>query len=167
MIRIDVFSEPLRVVIRNRGYRRNWRVRNSEWRNSESNKSKDRAYYLLHPEKWAKRSPKKVRDKARVRFESTPIFPTYRSWGMMIQRCTNPNYLPSYLRYGGANPPIRVCERWLSFENFLADMGERPEGTTLSRFGDVGNYCKENCAWHTRAQQSVEARKKRMAAHAA
>jgi hypothetical protein len=90
--------------------------------------------------------------------------PTYRSWQSMIQRCTNPK-ATSYPQYGGRG--VTVCERWKVFENFLADMGERPPGTTLSRFGDVGNYAPGNCAWHTPNQQRDEARKKRMAAAAA
>jgi hypothetical protein len=86
--------------------------------------------------------------------------PTYNSWSSMIQRCTNPSNI-SYPRYGAQG--IRVCERWMTFEGFLTSMGERPEGTSLSRFGDVGNYEPGNCAWHTRKQQREEARKKRLA----
>ena len=82
---------------------------------------------------------------------------TYQSWKAMCQRCLNPNDT-NYHLYGGAG--VTICDRWLKFENFLADMGERPPGTTLSRFGDVGNYCKANCAWHTPKQQRAEARKK-------
>jgi hypothetical protein len=66
--------------------------------------------------------------------------------------------------YGGANPPVLVCERWRGehgYENFLSDLGERPAGTSLGRFGDVGNYCKENCAWQTDAQQKLEQKIKR------
>ena len=47
--------------------------------------------------------------------------PTYHSWQSMLQRCTNPNAL-KYDNYGGAG--VIVCDRWLSFENFLTDMGE-------------------------------------------
>jgi len=62
---------------------------------------------------------------------------------------------------------VSVCERWQTFENFLADMGEKPSRKyTLSRFGDIGNYKPGNVAWHTRLQQHDEARKKRMAARA-
>jgi hypothetical protein len=87
--------------------------------------------------------------------------PTASSWDHMIQRCTD-RYDDSYYRYGGANPPVTVCDRWRTFENFLADMGERPEGTTLSRFGDVGDYEPLNCAWHTWAQQRAEPRTKKL-----
>lgn len=67
----------------------------------------------------------------------------------MLQRCANPNNA-SYPEYGGLG--VKVCERWMTFAKFLEDMGERPEGTTLSRFGDAGNYEPGNCAWHTWAQ---------------
>jgi hypothetical protein len=57
---------------------------------------------------------------------------------------------------------VKVCDRWLnSFEAFLADMGERLEGTTLGRFMDTGNYEPENCTWQTRKEQAVEQRAKR------
>jgi hypothetical protein len=59
--------------------------------------------------------------------------------------------------YGGANPPVTICDRWLDqkhgFNNFLADLGERRKGTTLGRFGDVGNYEPSNVAWMTPMQQ--------------
>lgn len=70
----------------------------------------------------------------------------------MKLRCLNSKQR-SFADYGGRG--IRVCERWLTFDNFLADMGERPEGTTLDRFPDKnGNYELGNCRWATRAQQS-------------
>jgi hypothetical protein len=83
--------------------------------------------------------------------------PTYNSWVGMIQRCTNPN-ANAYPHYGGAG--VKVCPEWMTFEGFLASMGERPPDTTLSRFGDTGNYEKSNCAWHTWKQQRVEAKKR-------
>jgi hypothetical protein len=85
---------------------------------------------------------------------------TYISWSSVIQRCTNSHH-KNWKLYGGANPPVVVCDRWLnSFEAFLEDMGERPAGTSLGRFGDTGNYEKSNCAWQTWKEQGVEKRKK-------
>jgi hypothetical protein len=87
--------------------------------------------------------------------------PTYSTWTGMINRCTNPSQAEWYC-YGGANPPVVICERWRGehgFENFLADMGERPEGATLGRFGDLGNYEPNNCAWQTPREQAADRKK--------
>lgn len=70
--------------------------------------------------------------------------PTYRSWAAMKTRCGNPK-AKDYAYYGGRG--IRVCDRWKSFENFLADMGERPEGCTIERKNTDGAYESENCTW--------------------
>ena len=85
---------------------------------------------------------------------------SYRSWAAMKTRCTNSKQ-GSYPNYGGRG--ITVCDQWLhSFENFFADMGERPPGMTLDRFPDNdGPYCKENCRWATRAQQRMNQRPRR------
>ena len=49
---------------------------------------------------------------------------------------------------------ITVCKRWLKFENFLKDMGERPSSLlSLDRKNNNGNYCKRNCRWGTKSQQ--------------
>lgn len=78
--------------------------------------------------------------------------PTYRSWRSMKTRCLNKNH-NYYWRYGGRG--ITICKRWLhSFENFLADMGERPDGLTLDRKNNNGNYTPKNCFWATRKHQS-------------
>lgn len=82
---------------------------------------------------------------------------TFTSWRCMIQRCTNPN-ATQFKHYGGAG--VKVASEWMTFENFLRDMGDKPEGTTLSRFADSGNYENGNCAWHTWFQQRAEAKKK-------
>lgn len=75
---------------------------------------------------------------------------TYSSWQAMKSRCNNPN-ATSYKRYGGRG--IKVCERWDTFENFLADMGERPEGMTLDRKDTDGDYTPDNCVWSTPVKQ--------------
>jgi len=84
--------------------------------------------------------------------------PTYFSWQSMINRCTSPKST-GHEHYFDAG--ITVCDRWRVFENFLADMGERPEGRTLGRYGDVGNYEPENCAWQTMREQKAEQKIKR------
>lgn len=76
---------------------------------------------------------------------------TYNSWASMKKRCLNKN-TPNYRDYGGRG--ITVCERWMKFENFLADMGEKPSSIhTLERKNNNSSYCKENCCWATMLQQ--------------
>jgi hypothetical protein len=74
----------------------------------------------------------------------------------MLQRC---EYLrhKSFARYGGRG--ITVCESWHAFENFLADMGQRPAGTTLDRINPDGNYEPGNCRWATPLEQRHNRRK--------
>lgn len=79
----------------------------------------------------------------------------YGSWRQMKSRCTNPK-ATGWEYYGGAG--VRCCERWATFENFLADMGERPKGTSLGRFNDTGNYEPGNCSWQTPAEQAANRR---------
>ena len=69
----------------------------------------------------------------------------------MRQRCSNPNNI-GYSNYGGRG--ITVCERWQTFENFLADMGHPPRGKSLDRINVNGNYEPSNCRWATSFEQA-------------
>jgi hypothetical protein len=80
-------------------------------------------------------------------------------WRVMRDRCANPNN-PAYKNYGGRG--IRVCERWDSFENFLADMGSRPDGYSIDRIDNNGNYDPCNCRWATTKQQMNNQRRNRV-----
>lgn len=76
--------------------------------------------------------------------------PTYKSWIAMRQRCYNPK-IKHWNKYGGRG--ISICKRWDEFENFLADMGEKPEGKSLDRIDVNGNYEPDNCRWATQKTQ--------------
>ncbi len=79
--------------------------------------------------------------------------PEYHAWNGMITRCTNERSA-AWANYGGRG--ISVCARWLaSFENFLADMGERPTSRhSVDRIDVNGHYEPSNCRWATMVQQA-------------
>lgn len=83
--------------------------------------------------------------------------PLYSAWSSMLQRCTNPNN-PGFVNYGARG--IKVSRRWYHFENFVADMGERPEEDfTIERVDNSKGYMPGNCTWSTRSRQSYNRRK--------
>lgn len=85
--------------------------------------------------------------------------PTYKTWNGMKDRCTNPNN-PRYKDYGGRG--ITYDPRWAVFDNFLKDMGERPEGTTLDRINNNGGYYKANCQWLPKELQQRNTRRSQL-----
>ncbi len=86
--------------------------------------------------------------------------PEYRVWAGMLTRCRNPKD-PTYQRYGLRG--ISVCERWLKFENFVQDMGERPSDIhSIDRIDNNGNYEPGNCRWATKREQGSNKRNNRL-----
>lgn len=84
------------------------------------------------------------------------LSPEYRSWAAMKGRCKYPS-VQGFQNYGGRG--ISVCSRWLSFDNFLADMGPRPSPKhSIDRVDVNGNYEPGNCRWATAVEQAANKR---------
>src|SRR4051812_16633339 len=84
--------------------------------------------------------------------------PEYESWCAMLARVRATTGRRA-IDYSGRG--ITVCERWLKFENFLADMGDRPPDRSLDRINNDGNYEPSNCRWATASEQNANQRRSR------
>jgi hypothetical protein len=87
---------------------------------------------------------------------------TYKAWLSMRQRCLNPNN-PAYKNYGGRG--ITIDPRWNTFDQFLADMDQAPDGMSIERIDNEKGYGPDNCKWASRIEQGRNTRKCRVITH--
>lgn len=79
----------------------------------------------------------------------------YWIWADMVSRCTNSKHV-RFADYGGRG--IKVCRRWMSFDNFYSDMGDRPANRSLDRLNNNRGYSPANCRWATASEQASNKR---------
>jgi hypothetical protein len=84
--------------------------------------------------------------------------PEYSSWTAMRRRCLDPDDA-AYPDYGGRG--IAICAEWSDFAAFLADMGQKPNGTSIDRIDNDSGYSAANCRWATPKQQAANRRARR------
>ena len=110
--------------------------------------------------KGARISAAKTRHGHSKRYQKSP---EYNTWAGMRKRCENPR-AKGFARYGGRG--IRVCERWLLFDSFLADMGTRPSDRhSIGRLDNDGDYGPDNCRWETPEEQARNTRATKTITH--
>jgi hypothetical protein len=97
-----------------------------------------------HPELYP--DPIKIKEKKE---HDERLGETHGIWLSIKARCLKPRD-SNYVNYGGRG--IKICDRWLVFENFLADMGVRPKNLQIDRINNDGNYEPGNCRWTTRKE---------------
>jgi DNA-binding CsgD family transcriptional regulator len=84
--------------------------------------------------------------------------PLFKTWSSMLDRCYRQS-ASGFKYYGGRG--VQVCDSWrFDFWTFVADMGVRPEGCTLDRIDNDGDYHPKNCRWATPAQQNANKRRR-------
>lgn len=89
--------------------------------------------------------------------------PEHDAWHAILERCLNVNN-SGYHRYGERG--IKVCDKWMTFENFLADMGPRPSSAhSIDRIDNDGNYEPGNCRWATKLEQARNTSRNRLLTH--
>lgn len=93
------------------------------------------------------------------RYIYLPRRPLYHTWQSMIARCEK-EWSQSWEYYGGRG--IKVCNRWLDYTNFEADMSPKPAGLTLERKDNERGYSPDNCKWATPLEQRHNQRKQKM-----
>jgi hypothetical protein len=85
--------------------------------------------------------------------------PEYTTWRAMLRRCNDEKHV-DYRMYGGRG--IKVCDHWLEFESFLADVGTRPEGKSLDRIDSNKGYSPDNVRWSTPKEQARNMKSNRL-----